>query len=272
MKKRIISIASFALIAFATFSCGNRLQNSETTGQIGPDIVIKCDTFKLHEKLLFDNKDKSSPYLCFDFEMPYSRTGNKDFDNHINKAIAVMVCGNADIHTIEDAHKEVIKNEYTSYCDFIHSIMDFEEDIHTERNNHYLERIGLMETGYKGFINYSIIDNFYEGGAHPCHAERHFNIDPKNGNIITLDDVFKGDYLNGLIPHIEDAVAEYFECKTFKEALESTNVFNEVFVPDNYLLQKDSIAFIFDELEIARRHFGSIEVKVPYNKIKGFLK
>ena len=60
MKKRIISIASFALIAFATFSCGNRLQNSETTGQIGPDIVIKCDTFKLHEKLLLDNKDKSS--------------------------------------------------------------------------------------------------------------------------------------------------------------------------------------------------------------------
>lgn len=269
MKKHFTFIA---LIAFATFSCGNRLQNSETTGQSAPDIVIKCDTFKLHEKLLLDNKDKSSPYLRFDFEMPYSRTGNKDFDNHINKAIAVMVCGNADIHTIEDAHKEVIKNEYTSYCDFIHSIMDFEEDIHMERHNHYLERIGLMETGYKGFINYSIIDNFYEGGAHPCHTESHFNIDPKNGNIITLDDIFKGDYRKGLIPYIKDAVAKYFDYNTFEEALESTNVFDTIFVPNNFLLKEDCVVFIFNELEIARRTCGSVEAEISYNKIKKFLK
>ncbi len=268
MKNLILLIVLNAIIIV---SCGENAKTADTSC-ISPDNEIKCDTFRLHEEHFLNSNDKDSPYISFDFEIPYAKTGNKEFDNRINKAIAKTVCGDDNIQTIEGAHKELIRKEYKSFCDYTNSIMEYYDESSRERYIHFLESFGFMETGHNGYINYSIINNFYEGGAHPCHEETHFNIDPKNGNIITLDDIFKGDYRKGLIPYIKDAVAKYFDYNTFEEALESTNVFDTIFVPNNFLLKEDCVVFIFNELEIARRPCGSVEAEIPYEKIKHLLR
>lgn len=110
----------------------------------------------------------------------------------------------------------------------------------------------------------------YTGGAHGISSNITINIDKKNGGIITKDKLLKQISPSKTRQEIVKSLIKQLNVKNFKQLHDSLYVFSDdsVYIPDNFIIGKDSIIFIYDDLEIAPHYMGILKAKVAKKDIQ----
>lgn len=130
-----------------------------------------------------------------------------------------------------------------------------------------------VQPGRDSTVTYVASIYAFTGGAHGSAETIVLNFDTRTGRCLTLGDVLRHGYEVTTNRLIEQQLLRVFEAKTVSE-LHTMTFFpdQKVFTPNNFILGKDSITFIYLQDEVAPHAAGEIRVAIPYKDLDGVLR
>ncbi len=120
----------------------------------------------------------------------------------------------------------------------------------------------------EGVTTYSFETYSYTGGAHGTSLTRVLNFDSATGRKIGKADFFTAGSDSIVTGKIVECLSRTYNADNL-EGLKEKGVFafSEPFVPDNFVLGKDSVTFIYQPYEIAAYALGTIRASVAYSDL-----
>ena len=132
---------------------------------------------------------------------------------------------------------------------------------------------GEAAYGIKGVINYTFTEDFFGGGAHPVQniIIRRFNT--TTGDPIGLWDVFVDSCSTSLKNLLTERLMDAMCVKTIDD-LKSLGFLDmvDMFVPENFLMEPDTLTFFFNQYEIAPYAMGQTTLSFSYEELKPFMR
>ena len=214
--------------------------------------------------------EENSPYC--DFSMDYSCLNEEDdsIAAIINQGIHREFLGdefaNLSPATAVDSFKNTYLRNYLKETGELYEAdkarMESQGDMPPWYGQTY-SIVTFMEEGRQGIMGASA--NFFVdmGGAHPNQWSRWLNFDTRNGQLLTVDDVF--------IPSAREEVEQLLE-KAVRNLQVDLYPDAKITIPDNFFLGTKSVRFLYNRYDIAPRSSGSIEVELSYEAIGHCLK
>lgn len=140
--------------------------------------------------------------------------------------------------------------------------------------------VTFVEEGRGGTVNASANYFVDHGGAHPHQWSRWVNFDFVTGKMLGKDDVFhdgtQTDIENLLLRKLILMQAEENPDQEVKTLEDLQNMgflqHTPMFIPDNFLLGKRGVQFLFNRYDIAPYSAGEIVIEVPYEEIAHYIK
>lgn len=129
------------------------------------------------------------------------------------------------------------------------------------------DKQGKMTGTYKDVISYRTATYTYTGGAHGSTWEANLNFDRKSGKLLEQEDVFaegfEGQVRKLLMKHLNDGRDENSQISLLVDEIEPNG---------NFTIGPEGITFTYNQYEIAAYAFGIIDILIPADEIKPYLK
>lgn len=232
-------------------------------------------------------EDASSPFCDFSVDYTYLDEEGDSIATLINRTIQGEFLGNdyASLTPEEavDSFMNVYIRDYRKETGELYQVDrakgTSDEEIPAWYNQTY-SLVTFIEEGHGGTINVSANVFIDTGGAHPHQWSQWLNFDFESGKLLTKDDVFlasaKVDIERMLLDHLMLMQAEIYPDESLKTLedlqqkgfLQMTNMY----IPDNFLLHKEGVSFLFNRYDIAPYSAGEIVIEIPYEEIGYCLK
>lgn len=274
-KQSALSIACMALALFAT-GCTHTSNVKQSIEEAEVKILAP----------LIEN-DPNSPSCNFTANIQYIKTEDTDtIGMQINKKMIALSLGQ-EYQTLSAPEAiDLFKNEYIA--NYRKEISDFyKEDLKNAEDksaipswyNFEFMLTTQLKEGKEGIFNYISTIMEYRGGAHPNQWSKWVNIRKADGEILSLNDIFVPTYKSGVNALILEALIKEMatrlndsSIKTLKD-LQENNIldYSELYVPDNFLLEKEGISFLYNQYDIAPYSMGVIVISLPYSQLKPYL-
>lgn len=232
-------------------------------------------------------EDVSSPFC--DFSMDYSYLNEKDdsiaalINRHIQQEFLGPQFASLYPEEAVDSFKNIYLNNYRTEVGELYDV-DKEQATSLETIPDWYHQtyslVTFVSEGYKGIINASANGFLEMGGIHPKQWSRCINFDFVTGKLLTKEDVFassaRKDIENLLLDKLITQCAENFPDKPIGslDDLQELGILQstEIYLPDNFLLDKNYILFLFNRYDIAPYSMGAIELKLTYEEVGHYLK
>lgn len=271
MNKHVLSgLCTLSIIIILGLnSCGN-LNGGAGTNRIAFDSV-KVDT------VVALSSDSLTPKCTLKLSIKYATGAHAEQINH-----ALMLSGilNNDYYKVDstqnvsvpDAVKLLVNKTISGYKKDYNEI--YKQDRSSMSLNYELDITTKVRKGREGVENYLADIYVYTGGAHGQSVSILRNIDVKTGELLTKEKVFAAHSENAINTLIVKGLAKHYGVRGLKELQDSTSVFAfmEPYVPNDFLLEKDSVRFVYSTDEIACHAAGPQEVAVSYKDLGKLLK
>lgn len=270
MRKIALFAFSICLVASIISSCGGK---SGGTGVLSDSITF--DSVKVDSTVSL-GEDTAGPRCHVSLCITYAKGKNAEY---INDSIIRSGILSPDYFSIT-SQKISIQQAADSFL--TRYLSDYKRDYgelyradkahSTSYNCEYIVKTRVEQESEKYLIYIADIYN-YGGGAHGTSVVITKNIDVKTGKIVTLKDIFVPGYERKLNELIVKGLCEKFEAKDLNELNEKA-VFLEmdVYAPDNFIIGKKNITFIYSPDEIAYHAAGEIRVTIDNSDIEDLLK
>ena len=282
MKKNITIILSSILFAFGAEHASAMNMSTEYDATYA---VTRTDTAKLpldrvieiHDTLQFDKTIEEAPSIAIDISIPVVKSLNKDISKKLDKTLASMIFEDEE-NSLDKAVQDFCRNRKEEFVLYINELINDDGDNISDFSgffyNFYYYITANAESGLNGYINYTVTQEVYEGGAHPNSYKSTIIFNPIDGNRVTLDDILKPGYKEALTTLLTAKLFKEYNAKTIKEAQEIGLFINEtgVPIPSNYTFGNNGIVFIYNTYEIAPYVFGAIHLTLTYDELKDLLK
>lgn len=255
-------------------------------GRIGAYDITPYHHFHLQEEAHLTT-DASSPFCDFDIDYSCLNEEGDSIAKLINRAIQREFLGEGFASLSPEVAVDSFKNTYLR--DYRKEVGEIyladkansasEEEIPTWYNQDY-SMVTFVENGCEGVLNASA--NFYvdTGGAHPNQWSRWINFDTESGKQLTQENVFvetaKADIERLLLDRLIQMQAKLYPNETLNtlEDLQQKGFLQltDMYIPDNFLLSKEAVLFLFNRYDIAPYAAGEIIIKVSYEEIGQWIK
>ena len=259
----------FLMAVLGFSSCGN------VNGRVGAENItfnrVKVDT------TVQLNTDSFAPTCRLKLNVLYATGVHAEQINH-----ALLLSGilNNDYYKVDsmmhpsvsDAVKQLVERTITGYKKDYGEIY---KQYHSSRSlNYELDIMTKVQKGRDGVENYLADIYLYTGGAHGQSVSILRNIDVKTGELLTKSNVFSANSERAISALIVKGFAKHYGLRGLKELQDCTSVFAfiEPYVPNDFLLEKDSVRFVYSTDEIACHAAGTQEVAVSYKDLDKLLK
>jgi len=134
-------------------------------------------------------------------------------------------------------------------------------------NREYIVRTEVLRNK-PGIVTYMIYGYTFTGGAHGSSFVRALNFEESTGNKIGKSDFFVSGSDSVLNGKAVERLAEQYQAKGLGGLREQgLFMFRDVYVPDNFILGKDSVTFIYMTDEMAPHSMGEIRFSLAYSDI-----
>ena len=230
--------------------------------------------------------DASSPFCDFSIDYSYLNEKDDSVAVRINRTIQGELFGEDFASLMPEAAVDSFKNTY---------IRDYREEVGNAYRadvakaspedeiprwyNYTYSLVTSVEEGRHGTVLVTA-DTFMDtGGAHPNQWSRWLNFSFMDGRLFTIEDVFQPSaqesvrqmLLNSLIRQQAELHPE--ETITNVEDLQKIGFlqFTDIYIPENFLLGKERMSFLFNRYDIAPYVAGSIVIELPYEEIGAYL-
>ena len=128
------------------------------------------------------------------------------------------------------------------------------------------------QQGTPNTMSYLATIDYYEGGAHGINQLITFNFDIATGKQVTLTDVFAPGFESQLKGVLVKALKSKTGLNSLNELKEAGYLYSmDMFPSENFILNDETITFVYNPYEIAPYAVGSIELIVTYNEVKQIL-
>lgn len=231
--------------------------------------------------------DSSSPYCDFSMDYSFLKEDDDSIAQIINRHIQREILGADYASLVPEAAIDSFKNtylrDYRKEVGELYLADKAQAEEGTEIPAWYSQTYSLLtflDEGHKGTMGVSANIFVDTGGAHPNQWGRWLNFDYVTGKLLGQEDVFqataKADIekilLDKLIrmqaeEHPEESVLTLEDLQKLG-FLQLTNMY----IPDNFLLSKEEMLFLFNRYDIAPYSAGEIIIRVPYEEIGPYLK
>lgn len=130
-----------------------------------------------------------------------------------------------------------------------------------------------VETNGKGILTYITTAYAASGTARATRQTVALNFNTKTGRMLRLGDIFVAGHEEGLKEAVTGQMLDDFGVDDMEE-LNAKSVFANtgVYVPENFIIGRDNITFIYCENEIACRDMGEIRVTLPLRTIRKLIR
>lgn len=226
--------------------------------------------------------DASSPFCDFSIDYTYLDEEGDSIAALVNRTIQHEWLGEdyASLHpeVAVDSFMHVYLRDYRQEAGALYRTDRAQNGADTEVPHWFSQTYSLVtfvEEGHGGTINASANWFVDMGGAHPNQWSRWMNFDFETGRLLTKEDVFlpsaQADIETLLFDNLMLQVGAQFPDETLstledlqqKGFLQMTNMY----IPDNFLLSKKGVLFLFNRYDIAPYSAGEIVIEVPYEDI-----
>ena len=275
-KSNIANIVLFFMASsfFLFAACENYKKNDTNIEEIKIDDSVRL------------NKNSESPFCKISIDFEYINSNKDSVDSKINQKIIENLLGKEytsmpvklAVDSFKNAYIKMYHNEVGKlYAEDIKSNPD-EKNVLGWYNYEY-NLTNFISQGRGDILNVKATFFEYSGGAHPNEWGRWMNFDEKNGALLTYNDIFIDGsqkvisemILNKLIEFISD---KYKEAKVNNiQDLNNLGILNEsdIYIPDNFLVGKDEISFLYNKYDIAPYSVGTIILSLPYSDIEKYM-
>jgi hypothetical protein len=138
----------------------------------------------------------------------------------------------------------------------------------------------VMEEGLNGIWNYTVTNFAYTGGAHPNTLIRMLNFDKDDSRLLTARDIILAGKEDDVCKEILKSLIQTANTKletdtiTCLAGLQENGILQDgnLYIPENFLVGKDMITFLYNQYDIAPYYLGAFILPVPYESIKDYLK
>lgn len=266
------------MVLLAIFMGGCRLANGYDHTSY-PNIHLE-ETVRLAEN---DN----SPYLDISIDYAYLNEEGDSIALRINRDIQRELLGEG-FTTLTpqiavDSFKHTRIHEYRAEVGELYRADIAKNGTDTPVPAWYNQTYSLttfIEEGHEGHVLNLSANYFVDmGGAHPNQWSRWMNFDFVSGKLLKKKDVFKAEakqdieqlLLDKLIRKVADLNPE--ENVTSLEDLKKQGFLQmtDIYIPDNFLLTKKGVLFLFNRYDIAPYSAGETVLEVPYEEIGIYL-
>ena len=213
--------------------------------------INKTDTLVINTLNYSSSTDDSTAIINID----YPQIAELD-DNSIKAKVNLF---------LEDEFKQSI-----AWFEEVKSDSAFFEDYPYEMQ--YTFETGFqIEFNSKDFLSVVLSHYQFTGGAHGNYFALGYNIDMKDGKVLSLKDVIKEDSFDLLSYECEQAILEKFEANSIFEAgLFEDEI--EILEDQDFYIAPGMLVLQFDPYEIAPWSMGEITTEISFEKIKDILK
>lgn len=269
-----------ALSAMVLPGCiGNRSAEGSRTSvdSIPVDTVVQLDA---------SNPESPQCQIKINFTYLKSAEANDSLTDVINKvleeAFSSAHAGAASPETFVSSIKESLVSDYlrdvqTPYQADVKNGMKPDE-IPNWYNYEY-EITSTLTEGKDSIWNYAVTTYENTGGAHPNTWSHWVNVDATSGKSLSKKDVFVRGTDEKICQLILPQLLAEANRKLNTDTLTCVAGLQEVgmlletdlYVPDNFLLGKDGVTFLYNRYDIAPYYMGAFELTVPYQEISTYL-
>lgn len=230
--------------------------------------------------------DDGSPYCDFHMDYAYLDEKGDSIAMLINHAAQRELLGHDYADLVPQAAVDSFKNTYLrNYRQEVGELYKADVTKHGAEGipQWYARTYSVntfVEEGYKGIINISA--NYFEdmAGAHPHQYAKWLNFDANTGKLLTKKDVFTpegvADIERMLLDKLLIQQADRYpdETLTTLEDLHKKGILQltDMYIPDNFLLSKEKVLFLFNRYDIAPYSEGEILMELTYEEIGHCLK
>lgn len=280
MKKRnlVLSVMTTCLVScFLLSGCNGQKQiDSETV-----------KTVKVEEQAhLQDDTVSPACKITIDYSYLAESDAADSIAQRINRTIQAHVLGKEYIRMNPEVAVDSFKNTYID--NYRKDVNEFyQEDIKNgtpkdELPTWYNYEYGLtthFSEGKEGILNF-IAETFeYTGRAHPNSWNKWMNFEKNTGKLLALKDVFMAgsekpmsdmlleELITEMATRLEDSSITSLEGLQNAGILNSTNMY----VPDNFLLEKEKVSFLYNKYDIAPYAVGVITLSLPYTSVEKYM-
>ena len=114
-------------------------------------------------------------------------------------------------------------------------------------------------------MSYQTTIDCYLGGAHGSYVISYFNFDKKTGKLLKINDVVPTDKEKEVLAEMKEQLCKDWDAKDMVDLQEKTGItmLGDLYLTNNFLIQGDSITFLFNQYEIAPYAAGLIGITIP---------
>ncbi|NDV64505.1 RsiV family protein [Bacteroides sp. 224] len=264
MNKHYITLAGLMLlVGLFLFSC------NKNTG------ALKFDKIKLNDTVhLFG--DTANPASNFVIEYTYPiKSSDKKLKDSLNNIFLSACLGEK---YIGEFPQEAIKLYAENYFDqnrrdlepmYAENLKDIEnKDVIRSWYSYYKNIESKVLFYEKDLLVYSVHLNEYTGGAHGTYTTTYINIDLKNIHILSLNDIFVGEYKEALTDLLWNQLMMDNNVATREELEEMGYGLTGDLIPtENFYLDKEGITFHYNVYEFTPYAMGPTIIKLPFDMI-----
>lgn len=270
MRKSIISTLAICATMMLSASCGG---NSGKGGN-GKD-CLTFDSLKVDSTLSL-TEDTAGPRCHVSLCLTYAKGKNADM---INDSVIRSGILSPDYFSItgqklspKEAADSFVTRYLAEYKKEYGEIYRADKAHGASYNCEYIVKTHVIDDNEK-YYTYIADVYMYGGGAHGNSIVVARNIDAATGKIVSLRDLFVPGYEQGLNDLIVKALCEKYEVNDLKGLNDKTIFLGiDVYAPDNFIIGKKGITFIYSPDEIACHAEGEIRVTISNDDMEGLLK
>ncbi len=265
--KKLLFTACIAFSAIALSCCQNK------SGSIlsGKD-SISFDSIKVDSTLALVDGDAQSPACHVALSITYAVGKNADYINDSIIRSGILSPDYFSISseklTIPQAVDSFVSRYLSEYKSDYGTLYKADTGHASSYNCEYIVSTYITQESDDYFTYVANIYN-YGGGAHGSSVVVTKNVNVKNGKIVALRDIFVPGFERELNDIIVNNLCDQFKVKSL-DALRQKTIFMgiDVYPPDNFIIGKKDITFIYSTDEIASHAIGEIRVKISNDDLK----
>lgn len=129
------------------------------------------------------------------------------------------------------------------------------------------DKQGKVTGTFRNIINYKAVTYTYTGGAHGSTWEANMNFDSDSGKLLEQEDVFA----EGFEKQVSKLLAEHLN--DGRDAESAISLLTDDIEPNgNFIISQEGVTFTYNQYEIAAYAFGVIDILIPADEIKPYLR
>lgn len=271
MRKNVLLLIVFVVLAFAGFSCKDKKTGNQDTLSL-LNGSLKVTTY------LFDDPTKQSLDIDVSIEYPLSYS-DPAILMKVRKLVLLDFYPEAD--SVYDNPVDAIEAYIDDYKKFFkESEGDLTEDAminESDESNSVspwdnTEKM-IIRHNANGLFSYTIFSDRFTGGAHGGKNFLNTVVDMKTGEKITEDDLFSETTKPLIVNMIINKIMKMQKVAEASD-LQDIGFFDaaEIGLNKNFYLNEKGLTYTYNEYEIAAYAVGTTDVLLTYNEIADLLK